>query len=43
VALDLANDYEAFVLGYGRGGGEAVIFEPGKNCFEFMGMKFEQI
>jgi len=43
VALDIASDNEAFVLGYGRGGGEAVIFEPGKNCFEFMGMKFEQI
>lgn len=43
VALDIASDNEAFVLGYGRGGGEAVIFEPGKNCFEFMGIKFEQI
>jgi hypothetical protein len=43
VALDIASDNEAFVLGYGRGGGESVIFEPGKNCFEFMGIKFEQI
>ena len=43
VALDIAGDNEAFVLGYGRGGGEAVIFEPGKNCFEFMGLRFEKI
>ena len=42
VALDIAGDNEAFVLGYGRGGGEAVIFEPGENCFEFMGLKFEK-
>jgi CubicO group peptidase (beta-lactamase class C family) len=43
VALNIVSDNEAFVLGYGRGGGEAVVFEPGKNCFEFMGLKFEKI
>jgi hypothetical protein len=43
VALDLVNDDEAFVLGYGRGGGESVVFQPDGSSFQFMGMKFDKI
>ncbi len=43
VALDLVNDTEAFVLGYGRGGGESVVFQPDGNSFRFMGIKFDKI
>lgn len=42
VALDLANDYEAFVLGYGRGGGESVTFDSDGSGFRFMGLRFEK-
>lgn len=41
-ALDPANDNEAFVLGYGRGGGESVIFDNDGTGFRFMGLKFEK-
>ena len=43
IALDLVNDAEAFVLGYGRGGGESVVFQPDGNSFRFMGLKFDKI
>ncbi len=42
VALDLKNENEAFVLGYGRGGGESVLFEDTGKNFRFMGLKFEK-
>jgi len=42
-ALDLANDNEAFILGYGRGGGESVIFIPDGSSFSFMGLTFKRI
>jgi len=43
VALNLVNDNEAFVLGYGRGGGESVIFGPDGRSFSYMGLKFVKI
>lgn len=43
VALDLANDNEAFVLGYGRGGGESVVFGPDGSSCSFMGLIFKRI
>ncbi len=42
-ALDLVNETEAFVLGYGRGGGESVVFQPDGSSFQFMGLKFDKI
>jgi CubicO group peptidase (beta-lactamase class C family) len=43
IALDIVNNNEAFVLGYGRGGGESVVFEPDGSSFRFMGLKFYKI
>lgn len=43
VALDLVNEAEAFVLGYGRGSGESVVFQPDGRSFRFMGVKFDKI
>lgn len=40
LALDIKNDLEAFVLGYGRGGGESVIFDPSGQSFNYMGLRF---
>jgi CubicO group peptidase (beta-lactamase class C family) len=40
IALNLKDDYEAFVLGYGRGGGESIIFDKQNKGFQFMGLKF---
>ena len=39
LALDLKNNNEAFVLGYGRGGGESVIFDE-KGSFGYFGLTF---
>ena len=43
VALDIKNNLEAFVLGYGRGGGESVVFDNTENSFWYMGMHFKKI
>ena len=43
VALDPANENEAFVLGYGRGGGESVVFGPDGSSCSFMGLIFKRI
>lgn len=40
IALDLKTDFEAFVYGYGRGGGEGILFTPDGKGFQYMGLKF---
>jgi CubicO group peptidase (beta-lactamase class C family) len=42
LALDLKNEWEAFVIGNGRGGGESVIFDETEQSFKYMGLKFEK-
>lgn len=42
MALDMKNDNEAFILGYGRGGGESVIFDDNSESFSFFGLKFRK-
>ncbi len=41
LALDIKNDFEAYVIGYGRGGGERVLFNQDGKSFEYMGVKFK--
>jgi len=43
LALDIKNDQEAFVIGYGRGGGESVIFDPTGQNFNYLGLRFTRI
>lgn len=43
LALNLTTDYDAFVWGYGRGGGEGVLFSPDGNSFRYMGLKFSRV
>lgn len=42
IALELKNVREAFVLGYGRGGGESVQFDESGRSFQFMGLVFSR-
>lgn len=42
LALDIANDYQSFVLGYGRGGGESVVFDETGETFQFMGLRLKK-
>lgn len=41
LALDIQNDNDAYVIGYGRGGGERVSFNQDGKSFEYMGVKFK--
>lgn len=40
LALDIANDSVSFVMGYGRGGGESVVFNKNGQIFKYMGLTF---
>jgi CubicO group peptidase (beta-lactamase class C family) len=40
LALDIADDKVSFVLGYGRGGGESVVFDENGEIFQYMGLRF---
>lgn len=43
LALGISNDFEAFVLGNGRGGGESVVFDKDEKKFCYFGLQFTKI
>jgi len=42
LALDVSDDYVSFVMGYGRGGGESVVFDKNGEVFHYMGLAFRR-
>lgn len=42
LALEISDDSVSFVRGYGRGGGESVVFDKNGDTFQYMGLKFKR-
>jgi len=43
LALGISNDFEAFVIGNGRGGGESILFDKDGKKFSYFGLQFTKI
>jgi len=43
LALGISNDFEAFVLGNGRSGGESIVFDKDGKKFSYFGLKSTKI
>lgn len=43
LALGISNDFEAFVIGNGRGGGESILFDKDGKKFSYFGLQFSKI
>jgi len=42
LALDIIDDSVSFVMGYGRGGGESVVFDKNGETFQYMGLTLKR-